>query len=184
MVCIRENRLVVGSRSGYESFDSRRLPRHDPHPGMFPQTRWLRCRNLERPRSGCRNPGQPAQGHRYPGPDPRAHENRQASARTAAQAQAHHPAQRLSAHRHRDMHETRYHRVLQPASGHAVLRRRGTDLGPGAFSGAANSSADGLAQGRRPGRSASVRRCGARRWGFTVTAGSAGRLQTMAGPSA
>ena len=39
----------------------------------------------------------------------------------AAQAQAHQPAQRLSAYRHRCMHAARRRRILQPASRHALL---------------------------------------------------------------
>ena len=67
----------------------------------------------------------------------------------SAQAQADQPAQRLSAHRHRHLHAARHRRVVEPASRHAVLRHRRADLGPDHRRHAADSAADGLAQGRQ-----------------------------------
>ena len=69
--------------------------------------------------------------------------------RATAQAQAHQPAQRLSAYRRRCLHPARHRGVVEPASRLAVLRHRGTDLGPDHRGDAANPAADGVAQGRQ-----------------------------------
>ena len=90
-------------------------------------------------RSGC--------GHRSAGADPRAHQDPRAAARAAAEAPAHQPAQRLSAYRHRCLHEARHHRLVGPACRHAVLCHGGADLGPGARGDAPDPAADGSLQG-------------------------------------
>ena len=63
------------------------------------------------------------------------------------QAQAHQPAQRLSAHRRRGLRAPGHRRVLEPAPGHAVLRGRRAHLGADARLGAPAPAADRLAQG-------------------------------------
>ena len=63
--------------------------------------------------------------------------------------QAHQPAQRLSAHRHRRLHAARHRRVVEPAPRHAVLRHRRADLGADPRRHAADPAADGVAQGRQ-----------------------------------
>ena len=70
--------------------------------------------------------------------------------------QAHQPAQRISAYRHRCLHRLRRDRVLEPARGHAVVCRGGVDLGVGAVCDAADPTTDGRAQSRGNGRSASA----------------------------
>ena len=114
-----------------------------------------------------------AQGHRGAGPDPRAHADPRAAARTARRAAPHQPAQRLSPHRHRGLHATRGHRVLQHARRQPVLRRGGAHLGADHRGHAPDPSADGRAARRATGRSGSATACAARRWASTATAGSA-----------
>ena len=61
--------------------------------------------------------------------------------------QAHQPAQRLPAHRHRCVHASRRDRVVRPAPGQPVLRDRGADVGADPGRDAADSAADALAAG-------------------------------------
>ena len=115
----------------------------------FQQARRPRRDDLERPRPGRRCAGRAAAGYRGAGADPRAHQDPRAAAGAAAAPQAHQPAQRLSAYRHRHLHAARHHRVVEPASRHAVLRHGRDDLGADPRRHAANPAADGLAQGRQ-----------------------------------
>ncbi len=87
-----------------------------------------------------------AAGHRSAGAVPRAHANPRAAARAPAETEADQPAQRLSAYRHRGLHAARHHRVVEPASRHAVLCRRGIDLGPDPGRDALSSAARGRAK--------------------------------------
>ena len=66
-----------------------------------------------------------------------------------AQPPADQPAQRLSPHRHRHLHQARHRRLVEPASGHAVLRHGRADLRPDPRGHAPDPAADGLAQGRQ-----------------------------------
>ena len=72
---------------------------------------------------------------------------RDPAAGASAQPPADQPAQRLSAYRHRHLHQARHHRLVEPASGHALLRHGGADLGPDPRGHAPDPAADGLAQG-------------------------------------
>ena len=93
-------------------------------------------------------------------------EDPRAAARPPAQAEAHQPAQRLSAHRHRCLHPARRDRVVEPACRRAFLRGRGVDLGTDPRRDAPDPAADGRAQGGDSGRSASAIRCAERRSGI------------------
>ena len=88
------------------------------------------------------------------------------------------PAQRLSAHRHRHLHQARHRRLVEPASGHPLLRHGGADLRPDPRGHAPDPAADGLAQG---GQVADRRRqlaCAAARSASTATAVSRARSPT------
>ena len=123
--------------------------RHAAHARLLPQARRSRRHGLERPRAGRRSAGRPPPRHRSPRADPGAHQNWRRVARPPAETQADQPAQRLSAHRHRRLHEARHHRIVEPASRNAVLCCRGTDLGPNPCGREPDPTADGVSQGRQ-----------------------------------
>ena len=89
------------------------------------------------------------QRQRRPDPDPRANEDQAPLLGAPRQAPAHQPAQRLSPHRYRRLHAKGRDCFVQPARGHAVLCRRGVDLGAGARRDAADSGTGRSAQARR-----------------------------------
>src|SRR5215469_18107950 len=64
-------------------------------------------------------------------------------------AQAHQSTQRLSAYRHRGLYAARRHRIIEPASRPAVLRRSRVDLGAHPRLRPSASPADGSAQSRQ-----------------------------------
>ena len=113
----------------------------------FSKTRRPQRHDLERSHQGCRYACRTSEGHRGAGADPRAHADPRGADRAPAQAQAYQPAQRVSAHRHRCLHETWRHRVLGHACGHAVVCDGGTDVGADHRGDAPDSAADGRAQG-------------------------------------
>ena len=83
-----------------------------------------------------------------PGAVPRAHANPRAAAGAVAQAETHQSAQRLSAYRYRGLHAARHHRLVEPASRHAVLCRGGIDLRTDPGFAAAHPAARRRAQSR------------------------------------
>src|SRR5258706_12662 len=142
---VKNHDAFWGSGAAHEDHDPRRLFRHGAHAGVLCQAGGPRRHDLERPRPGCRQAGRAAARHRGPGADPRAHPDPQGAARAPAQAPADQPAQRLSAHRRFRLHAARHRRVVEPASGHAILRHRRADLGSGDRGGAPDPAADSIA---------------------------------------
>ena len=168
----------------HEDFHPRRLFRHAAHAAVFPQARRLRGHGLERSRAGYDAVGRATEGYRSAGADSRAHPDSRAAPRAAAQTEADQPAQRLSPYRYRCLHAARHCRLVEPARRYAVLCRRGIDLGSDSRLDAPYSAADRRPQSGASGKSASARRCAARRSGFTATAASAASSPATAGRSA
>ena len=113
----------------------------------YPQARRPRGHDLERSCAGRGCAGRASARDRSARADPRANQDPHPAARAVAQPQADQPAQRLSAYRHRHLHQARHHRLVRPASGHALLRDGRADMGPDPRGHAPNPAADVIAQG-------------------------------------
>ena len=157
----RHPRTMHEDEDVHEDLDSRRLSRHAAY--AFPASRKLAGHEVEIWNDHVQDVdvlAERLQGHRSAGADTRAHADPRA-ARRAPRASS---SSSASAACIRTSTSTRARargdRVVVSASGHAVVRRRRTDLGPDPGRHAADSAADGRAaertlanrRGRQPAR--------------------------------
>jgi len=116
---------------------------------MLQETGGPRRQDLDRPCRGCRRTGTAPERYGSIDPHPRAHADPRAAARAPAFAQAHQPAQRLPAYRHRCVYAMRRDRIVLSAPRHAVTLHRRANVGPDHRLHAQHPAADAGAEERK-----------------------------------